>query len=448
MQRCPAVFAFLALGFDMELRLFRKVSVLMKPLRHARLLVGKSIIGRGWRDSTITTLGGLVLGGMTAIVVVVLGHTVFPEVAESGTDMGMRLKVAVERLRNFSASLPLRESGAPDLPAAAAGYVFLDVDAEYLPGSTSSAEAGAMAACRALQARFPARYGIAAPGRQSTGAGDDRYPAALDCTSARPLNRYLLAELVKELRHRGARLVVLDIVLAREEGIVTDEENRALLEVLAAPSPVPVIYAAPLELVWQENSTSHANVVSLTGGSDFRADTRGGGLSSVHAAIAVPGPGQILRRYPRCFTVDGSADPAVSMPLLAAQLLMAQQHPGSCDPKDAEADRIVFTLPPIAGHLSQILDLHSSKQVREESATRAFYRPVYGRCLAAHFWETDGGWCGEALAGTDGLPSYYRDKVVVIGITNPVRRDWHITPLGNMVGSMSIRFPERWAKNC
>lgn len=411
----------------------------MKPQRGARPLAGKTIFRRGLRDATITTLGGLVLGGMTAIVVVLLGHTVFPEVAESGTDMGMRLKVAVERFRNFSTGLPLRESEARGLPAAATGYVFLDVDAEYLPGSTSSAEAGAMAACRALQARFQASYRMASPGRQAAEAGAGQTAAALDCASSRPLNRYLLAELVKELRRRGAKLVVLDIVLEREQGVIGDQENRALLRELAAPSPVPVIYAAPLELVWEENSAPHRNVVSLASGSDMRAaaGARSPGEGAAYAAIAVPAPDRVLRRYPRCFTVEGSPVPAAGMPQLAAQLLTAQKQPGSCDAGKAEADRIVFTLPSITGHLSQVLGPHSSEQAQRESATRTFYRPVYGRCLAAHFWEA-GGWCGEAPAGTDGPPSYYRDKVVVVGITNPVRRDWHITPLGNMVGAQVI----------
>jgi hypothetical protein len=377
---------------------------------------------------------------MTAIVVVLLGHTVFPEVAESGTDMGMRLKVAVERFRNFSTGLPLREIGGLSLPAAATGYVFLDVDAEYVPGSTTSAEAGAMAACRALQAHFHTSYRMTSPGQQAVEAGAGQTAAALDCPSSRPLNRYLLAELVKELRRRGAKLVVLDIVLAREEGMIDDRENRALLRELAAPSPVPVIYAAPLELVWEENSASHTNVVSLTEGSDLRgaADTRMPGAGAAYAAIAVPAPGRVLRRYPPCFTVEGSPVPAVGMPLLAAQLLTDQKHGGSCEAGKAEADRIVFTLPSITGHLSQVLGRHSSEQAQRESATRTFYRPVYGRCLAAHFWEAGGGWCGEAPAGADGPPSYYRDKVVVVGITNPVRRDWHITPLGNMVGAQVV----------
>jgi hypothetical protein len=93
-----------------------------------------------------------------------------------------------------------------------------------------------------------------------------------------------------------------------------------------------------------------------------------------------------------------------------------------CDGGDNPVPRIVYTIPPIDGH--------QDMQLTSERARWAFYRNVYTRCLVSKFWERNGSLCGEV----DGRASLYEDKVVVIGASNPARRDWHYTPLGNMAG--------------
>jgi hypothetical protein len=147
----------------------------------------------------------------------------------------------------------------------------------------------------------------------------------------------------------------------------------------------------------------------------------------------VPAPGQPVRRYPKCLFLEASDATAVpSLPFLAANIL---RTPGSLPdnlcpqprPADrgthADADnvpRIVYTLPPLASHQD---DVRSSPA----RARWALYREIYNRCLATWFWDERGSECGDSRI--------YKDKVVVVGASNPLRRDRHYTPLGDMAGA-------------
>lgn len=421
----------------------------MKPLSFG-VGGGRSVLARGGREAFITSLGGLALGGATAVLLIWLGHSVFPGIAEAGTDAGMRLKVILERL---GSGPPAHGGLASALPGSAAGYVFVDVDAEPEPEGTTPDEAGSIAACTGLAKRYPERYRM--EHRGPVGSGSDRgaeaAPIALKCDAMRPLNRYLLAELITALRDRGAKLVVLDVVLAREDGVVDQQEHAALQQVLRMPHAVPVLYAAPVELLWQEGQLPHLNKVRLAGKQDFPGAIRTPsqiiqpGISAddapVQATIAFPAPGQPLRRYPRCFAVDGSRHAAASLPWAAVQWLKGAEKQDACVSAyrtTDEAPRIVFDVPPLTGHLDLPLGSHNGDRAHEASASRAFYHRTFGHCLATHFWRRSGGLCGEAAAADDALVSFYHGKIVVVGASNAVRRDWHSTPLGNMVGAQVV----------
>jgi CHASE2 domain-containing sensor protein len=341
------------------------------------------------REAIVKTLAGLMLGLVTAAAIVWVSNSAFPGLQAFGEDLGLRLGAAVDRMR-------AGVWGRPRTPQQDVSFVFLDVDPQPTPGASEDA-------CAALA-------------RAARGAGPSgRLPsAASSCSSARPVNRYLLAALIEELRKRGARLVVMDIVLAHEPGVISADENEVLHQVLLANRPtMPVVFAAPYEATspspagWRVSTALPALIAD---------DVRRG----VQAAAAVPAPGQPVRRYPKCLlpTSDGDARIA-SLPYLAARLLSADSAP--CAPgRDVgeNAPRIVYTLPSMPGHQDDVQD--------PARARWATYRTVYNRCLASNFWDASGSFCAKAEA--------YAGKVVVIGVSNPLRRDRHYTPLGDMAG--------------
>ena len=371
------------------------------------------------RRAVSKSVAGLVLGLVTAVVLVWLSQRIFPGMQDYGEDLGLRVGVYLDRIASSASGTPLRK-GERD----AFSYVFLDVDPE------SSIESGTGRASRSSAQEACDAYADAIrTGRTSPGPAGARY--ALNCSSARPLNRQLLAALVTALTERGARMIILDVVLAEELGVIDAAENDALRHALlsrnTAVVSVPVLFVAPYEMVGLQHDPGNDGPVTLVMPSLIGGDAARG----VHTTAALPAPGQPVRRYPKCLRQSGTVESYVpSLPFLAAHLLSAgDQQKVACaskidEPRSHEvgrniAPRIVYTLPSIQAHQDDVL--------APSRARWAPYREIYNRCLAAHFWGGTESHCAQAQT--------YQGKVVVIGTSNPLRRDRHFTPLGDMAGA-------------
>jgi hypothetical protein len=367
-----------------------------------------------WAGQAVSkSVAGMVLGLLTACVLAWLSHGPFPGLQAYSEDLGLRLAVFVDRVSASVSGAAPRKGNADRY-----SFVFLDVDPEEGGGATTEM-AVPRSACDAYSQALRA-------GGVETEAGAP-WPE-LSCSSARPLNRHLLAALVAGLRQRGARLIVLDVLLAEEPGVVDEGENEALRRVLGddAGSGAPIVFAAPYELATPQGDHAGETRVALAL-EPLIAQDHGRRL---YASVALPAPGQPVRRYPKCLRQQDVAAPSVpSLPFLAAELLRAgNQGADACNgsdrpPVDAadaptNVPRIVYTLPPMTSH--------QDAGPATARAGWAQFRDVHNRCLAKHFWNATGSHCGQGQA--------YLGKVVVIGASNPLRRDRHYTPLGDMAG--------------
>jgi hypothetical protein len=393
-----------------------------------------------FRQALVKTLVGTLLGLVTAALLVMFSHSLFPEVADFDYDIGLRMRrFSVEHLSFDSLGMTPNK----DLPDA---YLFLDVDPEQ--GTSSSANESSdiasreSSACASLSDEMHDRYTLvpSAVNQCSEGPCSNK-PRFLNCNSARPLNRYLLAELVKEVRNRGARLIILDILLAAEPGVVAPEENSALRDALwsSKEGAAQVIYARPAQFGGQ-SETSGINHVIIEPTHTFDASMSSAGeprtVSSmgplVAAAVALPAPGQPLRRYPKCYQSDIYGEDLIpSLPYLASAILMHHEAAFStlCRPSGAtrghpaegndSPPRIHYTLPSIRADQDNTL-------ANDDFRLWSVYRRIYNRCMASNFWSTKSQ-CSEQET--------YKDKVVVIGATNPRRQDRHYTPFGDMAGA-------------
>ncbi|MHC6225146.1 CHASE2 domain-containing protein [Pseudomonas sp. X10] len=356
------------------------------------------------RQALVKTLAGLVLGLVTAIVLVWLSHRVFPGLQAYGEDLGLRVSLYFERVASsVRGAVPARSDSDQF------GYVFLDVDPE-LPAASP-----AVPALPSPSEQACAAYAEAVSTGQSASTP---YARQLDCSSARPLNRYLLAALLGELQRRQAKLVILDLVLARESGIVAQAEDQALRQALdqADAARMPVLFAGPYEM-YPSATPGQPGPVRLV----MPLLLEDKPAVAQRAAVALPLPGQPLRRYPKCLPQATQGPWLPSLPYLAALTLGSSGYNCAELTAGAPADnapRIVFSLPSQYTHLDE--------GVAPERARWAVYRGRYERCLAAHFWDSETAQCGQVAT--------YRDKVVVIGVSNPLRRDRHYTPLGDMAG--------------
>ena len=388
------------------------------------------------REAIVKTLTGLVLGLITAFVLVGLSAIAFPELQEVGQDLGLRLGVHLKRLETILTGHLLDEDD-PERTS----FLFVDVDPEHglvaLPNGADASQremaSGSQQACIALATAFPDRYRLAIdrPPRKTGDAGNAaKTPTPINCSSSRPLNRYLLAELIKGLAARGARIIVLDVVLAGEHGIIDEQENEALKQALRERAlsnrQIPILYADPVEAASPSQGTRD-EFVRLDSFNTFTI----GPAALVRSAVALPSPGQPVRRYPKClFFTSGEGKRVPTLPFLAAEMLRNPRQPqdSSCPTATSgglahaatNAPRIVYTLPPLEGHQDDTLS---------PARTRwAVYQRINNRCLAASFWDESS---GSACAGK----GIYDGKVVVVGASNPVRRDRHYTPLGDMAGA-------------
>lgn len=352
---------------------------------------------RWWRLALLQTLTGFALGSLIAFILLFAGHFVFPSVERFSVDIGIRLRVTVEHFLHLNSTLPVTEPTARRVPATQ--FVFLDVDPKE----------GGPSVC-------------------------DRLPSQrkdLHCEPHRPLNRYMLAELIEELEKRGPKLIVLDIELSLDEGIVPREESGALVKEMSDAHPAPIIFASPVQWVPDEGGRTsplyRLQSTELVAGSMISGDVP---FRSLYAAVAFPEADITVRSFGTCVSVAGMDQPAYTLPWLAAALLKTPHldtRVDDCRGMHGPPPRIIYTIPPLAGD-------KDSEEVTDR-ASRAFYRSVYSRCLAWRFWSVNASQCGITAARES---SFYRDKVVVIGASSPERGDWHNTPLGVMNGTQVV----------
>jgi hypothetical protein len=324
--------------------------------------------------------------------------------------MGVRHVFGLDELdRDFglSARRVLREIGRPSTMIPREGQehpaVFLDIDA--IDDERESA------ACQAMSAALP-----------------DRYPD-LVCSSARPLNRFLLAQLVEDLAGRRPAAIVLDVDMSRDEGVVSSAENAAL-EAAVAKVESPIVFAMPVDRLDAEEDNP------LVRGVQLRTDLLAlSGQGQRLGGVALPEAEQPVRRYAKCYRVTGTSRWVGNLAFLAASVL------GGYDVSDVDslcerearrarkdsdgsfAPRIEYAFPSFS--LLRIRD-DAERLAPHEAFQRLRYQDVYARCRVTDFW-TKGSSC--ALGHT------YAGKVVVIGASNPLRRDLHLTPLGTMAGA-------------
>lgn len=376
------------------------------------------------RMAVIHTLIGAVLGVATASFLVVVSLVVFPGLAEFDHDLGIRMRMYAQRVVHHSQGI---EPGGSQWPAS---FVFVDVDLEPVPRAMRDIDASS--ACEAFD---QARSRCTAPQALKAALLNDAcavMPATLNCSAARPLNRYLLAGLIEHLRKTEARLIVLDVELADEAGVVPPEENNALRAVLAkvGPTETRVVFAQPAQYDSQNEATG-VHVVKLEPTYLAGPLGVGNGRGPSLVAVALPAPGQPVRRYPRCFrTSDPTLSPLPSLPYLAARLLESKGiDPKSlCVPRyDKDSSEVDPFAAPYIGYAFPALRAHEDDPLDDEDfEVWSTYRRVYNRCLAANVW-SERSQCAVA--------EFYRSKVVVIGASNRLRRDRHATPLGNMAGA-------------
>lgn len=367
-----------------------------------------------FKRAAVHALTGLVVGAICVLVMVGLQKT-FPELADFDHDFGLRLTTWSNEAQ--SPWRPLQKTPA---------YVFVDVDAAVDREDKLASWAG----CNALAARFPDRYFVT---RGSAVGGLDSPPVTsrtrLDCSDSRILNRYLLAESVREIRERAARLVVLDVEVEAVSDFLPRPEVDALLRELSRSDAVPLLFALPATYLTVGAGSGR---MFITSGPRF--DLPGG--ASAAGAPAFPSPGQPIRRYPRLVAdsaIGGNMRPhgnlRPTLPCLAAAVI---DRPGASpafgagdiclEPKGDEAPRIHFSMPPLQSHVD-------AAETSVHYGADVLYRQSHERCLLAKLWSTDTQ-CGRA--------DFFKGKVVVIGASSRIRGDRHPTPLGDMAGAEVI----------
>lgn len=246
-------------------------------------------------EAAAKTASGILLGLITSVLVVLASHLLFPGLADFDYDLGLRMQTWADLDLRFGAtSLSPAETGKD-------AYLFLDVDPRppRFPETSTvtldpTNESAGSNACASLIRKYPERYTLVSSKENSK--------APLNCSDARPLNRYLLAELVEGLRERGAALIVLDVELAPAQDVVDARETTALQMALwdRAGGAAKVVYADPAEFVSADRESDAISIASEHN-PDFDAPAHSPPVSDhVFSAIALPAPGVPLRRYPRC----------------------------------------------------------------------------------------------------------------------------------------------------
>jgi hypothetical protein len=338
-------------------------------------------------------------------------------------DFGFAVRRVVRELGARSATIPPEGHEHP--------AVLLDVDADE--------DDEAHGPCPALAAAFPNRYSLETPAKSRPGdTAAQAQVVTLNCSSARPLNRYLLAHLIEELDKRGPAAIVLDVVLRREAGVVSPEEDAALEGALAA-TKTPVVVAMPVDHQHFDAANPFRRDVQV---SNERLPVER--PPSVAGAVALPEAEQPVRRYPKCYQDLGTGKWVGNLAFVAARLAARAAHGAGQTPGGHDADDDIQTVcrrevdqaasgdgfaPRIAYAIPSLSLRHVTEDAvgltGRDAVVRVLYQDLYRRCRATDFW------AGAACSRRD----TYEGRVVVIGTSNPLRRDLHQTPLGTMAGA-------------
>jgi CHASE2 domain-containing sensor protein len=345
------------------------------------------------------------LTGLATALLLVIAVTLFPGIDDYSRDMGLRVAAA---LHPPALALVEKKAGIE-------GYIYLDADPggrSVVAGDRESSPAerlafgklsGSDAACRALADDPASRQKYIGP----SSSGPSGNATTLDCSELRPLNRYLLAELVEGTFRRGARFVVLDVELGREPWPFSPGETDSLARVLAAHVGA-VAFVAPYQalpgLALTLEPAPTAPIVS-----DPQVQMGAPALLSASA---------VARRYFACAEIrqaDASIRLLPSLPYLVAQRLQGVKLSAArCETFREERDpRIDYKFP-------------GASNFAGETGSGIVPNPIYQRCPAELFWRAD------AVCGDEAT---YAGRVVVIGSSSPARRDVHLTPLGTMSGA-------------
>lgn len=375
-----------------------------------------------WRArATAKWLAGLIMGLLVALLVAAM-MALFPALETYSVDAGIRLKSAVR--------LPALTE--VERQAGVRGYVFLDIDGgggaglvhdERLDGQTRSMYQGlsaSEASCQSLAlrpsnsgAKYRLETGAAAAG--SIKALPDRQ--ALECAELRSPNRFLLAELVEELSRRGAKLIILDVLLTNDRYPFATQESDALRRVIEDQRD-RVLIAAPIYPEGDAEAGRPPIFGWLPPGAIVQEPLLHRIAGSPFTSV------EPVRSFAICAKVrgeTGALSDVPALPVLAAARLANRGNIGSiCTMKHADsALRIDFTLMSQRSHLDEVSV--SGLDSRELATAR-----VATRCLAEYFWHPDAV-CGQ--------PDQFAGKVVIVGASSLARRDRFQTPIGAMSGA-------------
>lgn len=345
----------------------------------------------------IEWLSGLILGLITAALLVITTSTIYPDLEDYGIDLGLRLNVGLTSV-DFK---PLPNEPIISGTSHSIHYVFLDVD----PGGNGSSPDSSDGACNALKKPRPRTNNFEL--------------SALQCQPTRPLNRYLLTEVLDTLKElneevkllaksENIRAIVLDVILAKDPA--TEDEDKALRPAMKEweYNHTPIIYAADASLPFRNDDS----LVALEPDQEDRYPGK--------ARIAFPVADSAIRHYHRCFFTNTSPKQLESLPYQIARavnLILPECGAAKAHPDD---ERIIYTLPSLEAHAD-------SPEIDTRAYALAFrYQPIYRRCLAANLWNPDSE-CSR--------PETYQGAIVIVGASNPFRRDRHYTPLGEMSGA-------------
>lgn len=351
------------------------------------------------RRGVVSWLVGLVVGYLIAVLLVALVLPVFPRIQEYSRDLGLALAVRWELIRAVGSGGVQRVDKEP-------GYAFIDLH----PGSVGTSSESTR---NDAQVR-PDPYEVAC--RQLAVADPRR-----SCDARHPVDRHLLADAIDKVSRLPIQSVVIDILLdagPEPHGISGDEALREAIR----KSGRTVFAAAPV-VVASSGLKAGLDLAVLPpeGLPDLLRAPASGGQPLARPGVPFPVAEQPVRRYARCQSISGTGELMPTLPWAVARYALEQgaQQGRTLDCADRRTPpRIAYTLPSLDSHvgedLSQFIDLAAS------------YTHLLLRCT----WNDlsrPGSPCSSAQA--------MRGRIVVIGASNPLRRDRHFTPLGDMAGS-------------
>jgi hypothetical protein len=352
---------------------------------------------------------------MTAVVLVLISKVAFPQIQEYTVDVGLRVEVLLDRLRHGGLGAA-KQLGETDQT-----FTFVDLDPEVgVPPNGNSppdlADEPSLQACAALAATRPDKYTFA-PSAPVIVDGK----VELNCSPSRPINRHLLAELIRRISAMGPRVLVVDVIVASEPGVTSDAERNAIKTLLSEKASQP---ESPPWLWVDPNLRPAAGGLVARSSRDVPI-ALAASSSGVFFAPAWSLGNQPIRRYAKCVTDIRSDRLTPTLPYLMSTFYRERsaELDRICEPSQDRSEnspRIIFSLP---GNRA-----HEDDRSSPARAASAHYHAVYSRCLAAAVLSSP----SSSACSSEGL---FRGRIVVIGASSPERRDRYFTPLGDMAGA-------------